>query len=162
MFLYLEEGWSERAKATRSSSKMAKGGLFFDKLRRCVRTVYFMVAMLVSLLVSSLPVLVALGDVLVPCVLISSFTCVRCYGFEEHLHRYAFKSSLTDIPLVSIVRSLIITCKTPICIPFSLSSKLFIAFIFFISFSIIDIFLLSNLDCLIFSFNSQGKLIYLV
>lgn len=65
---------------------------------------------MVSLLVSSLPVLVAIGDVLVPCVLVSSFTCVRCYGFKEHLNRYAFKSSLTDIPLVSVIRSLIITC----------------------------------------------------
>lgn len=97
---------------------MAKGGFFFEKLRRCVRTVFFMVAMVVSLLVSSLPLLVALGDVLVPFVLISSFTCVRCYGFNEHLHRYAFKSSLTDIPLVSVVRSIIIIC-TILCSSFS-------------------------------------------
>jgi hypothetical protein len=87
---------------------MAKGGL--ERLRRIVRTLFFMVAMVASLLVSSLAVLVALGDVLVPCVLISSFTCVGCYGFKEHLRRYAFKSSLTDIPLVSVVRSLIIIC----------------------------------------------------
>lgn len=87
---------------------MAKGGL--ERLRRIVRTVFFMVAMVASLLVSSLAVLVAVGDVLVPCVLISSFTCVRCYGFKEHLRRYAFKSSLTDIPLVSVVRSVIIIC----------------------------------------------------
>ncbi|CAL2245690.1 unnamed protein product [Prunus armeniaca] len=90
---------------------MAKGGYFLEKVRRCVRTVFFMVAMVASLLVSSLPVLVAIGDMLVPCVLISSFTCVTCYGFKEHLHRYAFKSSLTDIPLVSFIRSLIITFK---------------------------------------------------
>lgn len=63
-----------------------------------------------SLLVSSLPLLVAVADVVVTCVLISSFTCVRCYGFNEHLRRYDFKRSLTDIPLVSIIRSLIITC----------------------------------------------------
>ena len=72
--------------------------------------VFVMVVMVTSLLVMSLPLLVALGDVVVPCLLISSFTCVRCYGFKEHLNRYAFKSSLIDIPLVSITRSLIITC----------------------------------------------------
>ena len=64
-----------------------------------------MVAMVVSLLVSSLPLLIAIGDVLVPFVLISSFTCIECYGLKEHLRWYAFKSSLIDIPLVSVVRS---------------------------------------------------------
>ena len=96
---------------------MAKGGFFVEKIRRCVRTVFFMVAMLASLLVSSLPVLVAIGDMLVPCILISSFTCVKCYGFKQHLHRYAFKSSLTDIPFVSMIRSIIIICMI---LPFSL------------------------------------------
>ena len=63
-----------------------------------------MVAMVVSLLVSSLPLLIAIGDVLVPFVLISSFTCIECYSLKEHLWWYAFKSSLTDIPLISVVR----------------------------------------------------------
>lgn len=84
--------------------------MLFEKLWRFIRTVYFMVVMVASLLVLSLPVLVAIGDVLVPCVLISSFTCVNCYSFKEHLSRYSFRTSLTDIPVVSIVRSLIITC----------------------------------------------------
>ncbi|KAK1416807.1 hypothetical protein QVD17_25924 [Tagetes erecta] len=94
-----------------------KGGLLllFDKLWRFVRTVYFMVVMVASLLVLSLPVLVAIGDVLVPCVLISSFTCVNCYSFKEHLRRYSFRSSLTDVPVVSVIRSLIITCVYMIC-----------------------------------------------
>ncbi|KAI3775036.1 hypothetical protein L1987_49604 [Smallanthus sonchifolius] len=91
-----------------------KGGLF-EKLWRFVRTIYFMVVMVASLLVLSLPVLVAIGDVLVPCVLISSFTCVNCYSFKEHLHRYSFRSSLTDVPVVSIIRSLVITCVYMIC-----------------------------------------------
>ncbi|XP_076929682.1 uncharacterized protein LOC143594191 [Bidens hawaiensis] len=74
-----------------------------------------MVVMVASLLVLSLPVLVAIGDVLVPCVLISSFTCVNCYSFKEHLRRYSFTTSLTDIPVVSVARSLIITCVYMIC-----------------------------------------------
>lgn len=91
-----------------------KGGLL-EKIWRFVRTVYFMVVMVASLLVLSLPLLVAIGDVLVPCVLISSFTCVRCYTFKEHLNRYSFRSSLTDVPVVSVIRSLIITCVYMIC-----------------------------------------------
>lgn len=83
-----------------------------EKLKRFLKIIYFMVAMLASLLVLSAPLIVAIGDVLVPSVLISSFTCVKCYSFKEHLHRYAFKSSLTDIPLVSVIRSLIITCMS--------------------------------------------------
>ncbi|KAI3814983.1 hypothetical protein L1987_14633 [Smallanthus sonchifolius] len=91
-----------------------KGGLF-EKLWRFVRTMYFMAVMVASLLVLWLPVLVAIGDVLVPCVLISGFTCVRCYSFKEHLDRYSFRTSLTDIPVVSVIRSLIITCVYMIC-----------------------------------------------
>lgn len=80
---------------------MAGGKGVLEKVRRFVRTVYFMVAWLFIL---SLPL-----RILVPSVLISSFTCVGCYGFKEHLR---IKSSLTDIPLVSVLRSLVITCMT--------------------------------------------------
>jgi len=99
---------------------MARGGQCFEKLRRFARTVFFVAALVASLLVTSLPVLVAVVDVLVPCVLISSFTCVKCYGFKEHLRRYAFKSSLTDIPLVSVIRSFIIICTIRYSSPFYL------------------------------------------
>ncbi|CAN6570608.1 unnamed protein product [Malus baccata var. baccata] len=131
---------------------MAKGGYFLEKVRRCVRTVFFMVAMVASLLVSSLPVLVAIGDMLVPCVLISSFTCVRCYGFKEHLHRYAFKSSLTDIPLVSFIRSLIIICVYSMCDGPALSHGPYLGTVTFCSF--VSILLLSIKACL-FTVNSQ-------
>lgn len=89
-------------------ASMGKGGL--EKVRRCLRTIYFMVVMLVSLLMLSAPVMVAMVDVLLPSVLICSFTCVRCYSFTEHLNIYDFKTSLMDIPLLSILRSLIISC----------------------------------------------------
>jgi len=99
---------------------MPRGGQCFEKLRRFARTVFFVAALLASLLVTSLPVLVAVVDVLVPCVLVSSFTCVKCYGFTEHLRRYAFKSSLTDIPLVSVIRSFVIICMIRYSSPFYL------------------------------------------
>ncbi|KAF7843293.1 putative hydrolase yugF [Senna tora] len=131
---------------------MAKGGQCFEKVRRCIRTVFFMVAMLASLLVTSLPVLVAVVDVLVPCVLISSFTCVRCYGFKEHLRRYTFKSSLTDIPLVSVIRSLIIICVYSICDGSALSHGPYLGTVSLCSF--LSIALLSVKAC-IFTVNSQ-------
>ncbi|KAI4355704.1 hypothetical protein L6164_004453 [Bauhinia variegata] len=131
---------------------MAKGGHCFEKVRRCIRTVFFMVAMMASLLVMSLPVLVAVLDVLVPCVLISSFTCVRCYGFREHLHRYAFKSSLTDIPIVSVIRSLIIICVYTFCDGPALSHGPYLGTVTLCS--LISIVLLSVKAC-VFTVNSQ-------
>ncbi|KAM3267727.1 hypothetical protein P3S67_032145 [Capsicum chacoense] len=92
---------------------MGKGVV--EKVRRCLRTIYFMVVMLLSLLMLSAPVMVAIGDVLLPTVLISSFTCVRCYSLKEHLQSYAFTTSLMDIPLVAILRSLIISCVYSLC-----------------------------------------------
>lgn len=128
-----------------------KGGLF-EKIWRFVRTIYFMVVMVSSLLLLSLPVLVAIGDVLVPCVLISSFTCVRCYSFKEHLHRYSFRSSLTDIPVVSVIRSLVITCAYIICDGPLLSHGQYLGTVTFCSaFSI----LLLSIKVCIFTVNSQ-------
>lgn len=85
---------------------------WWEKLRRGVRTVYFMVVMVASLLVMSLPLVVAISDAVLPCLLISSFTCVKCYSVREHLQIYAFRSSLMDIPVVSIIRSFIIICMS--------------------------------------------------
>lgn len=126
--------------------------LVLDKARRCVRTVIFMVAMVASLLVSSMPVLVAIGDVLVPCVLVSSFTCLSCYGFKEHLHRYAFKSSLTDIPLVSVIRSLIIICVYLMCDAPALSHGPYLGTVTLCS--VVSVLLLSVKAC-VFTMNSQ-------
>ncbi|KAK7325209.1 hypothetical protein VNO77_29367 [Canavalia gladiata] len=131
---------------------MARGGQCFEKLGRFVRTVFFVAALVASLLVTSLPVLVAVVDVLVPCVLISSFTCVRCYGFKEHLRRYAFKSSLTDIPLVSVIRSFIIICVYSICDGPALSHGPYLGTVTLSSF--VSIVLLSVKAC-VFTVNSQ-------
>ncbi|MED6170985.1 hypothetical protein PIB30_036447, partial [Stylosanthes scabra] len=131
---------------------MARGGQCFEKLRRCVRTVFFVAALVASLLVSSLPVLVAVVDVVVPCTLISSFTCIRCHSFREHLRLYAFKSSLTDIPLVSIIRSVIIICVYSICDAPALSHGPYLGTVTLSS--LVSIILLSVKAC-IFSVNSQ-------
>ncbi|GKV35784.1 hypothetical protein SLEP1_g44003 [Rubroshorea leprosula] len=131
---------------------MVKAWMVVEKWRRIVRTAFFMVAMVASLLASSLPLLVAIGDILVPCVLLSSFTCVTCYGFKEHFHRYAFKSSLTDIPLVSIIRSIIITCVYSMCDAPAVSHGPYLGTVTLCSF--LSIFLLSVKAC-VFTVNSQ-------
>ncbi|XP_072967800.1 uncharacterized protein [Typha angustifolia] len=91
----------------------AKGNL--ERIRRGFRTAAFMLTMVASLLLLSAPVLVAVGDVAVSLALASRFACARCYSLRSHMERYGFKSSLMDIPLVSIVRSLIITCVYSLC-----------------------------------------------
>ncbi|KAK4410586.1 hypothetical protein Sango_0131600 [Sesamum angolense] len=111
-----------------------------------------MVAMVSSLVVVSLPVVVAIVDAVLPCLLIPSFTCVKCYSFREHLERYAFKSSLMDIPLVSIVRSLIITCVFTMCDGAALSHGSYFGSVTFCSF--VSILLLSIKAC-VFTVNSQ-------
>ncbi|KAL6996545.1 hypothetical protein U1Q18_006679 [Sarracenia purpurea var. burkii] len=131
---------------------MAAGKGWFEKVRRFVRTIYFMVAMVVSLLVLSAPLLVAMVDILVSCVLIPNFICIRCYSFKDHLHRYSFKNSLTDIPLVSVIRSLIITCVYSMCDGSALSHGPYLGIVMFCSFS--SILLLSVKAC-VFTFNSQ-------
>ncbi|XP_019458496.1 PREDICTED: uncharacterized protein LOC109358620 isoform X1 [Lupinus angustifolius] len=131
---------------------MAKGGQYFEKVRRCIRTVFFVAALVASLLVTSLPVVVAVMDVLVPCVLISSFTCVRCYSFKEHLRKYAFKSSLTDIPMVSVLRSIIIICIYSICDGPALSHGPYLGTVTLSS--LVSVVLLSVKAC-VFSVNSQ-------
>ncbi|KAK4395292.1 hypothetical protein Sango_1683500 [Sesamum angolense] len=131
---------------------VVKGSCWWEKLRRGVRTVYFMVVMVASLLVVSLPVVVSVADAVLPCLLIPSFTCVKCYSFREHLQRYAFKSSLMDIPLVSIIRSLIITCVYSISDGPALSHGPYLGTVSFCSF--VSILVLSVKAC-VFTFNSQ-------
>ncbi|KAJ8773631.1 hypothetical protein K2173_005877 [Erythroxylum novogranatense] len=140
------------APAGRGGGGVAAAALVVEKVRRGVRTVIFMVAMVASLLVSSMPVFVAIGDVLVPLVLLSNFTCLRCYGIKEHLRRYAFKSSLTDVPLVSVIRSFIIICVYSMCDAPALSHGPYLGTVSFCS--IASILLLSVKAC-VFTMNSQ-------
>lgn len=123
-----------------------------EKLRRITRTIYFVIAMVASLLVMSLPLLVAIADVLFPALLISSFTCVTCHSFLHHLHRYAFNSSLIDIPLVSVIRSLLITSVYYMCDGPALSHGPYLGTVTISS--IASILLLSVKAC-VFSVNSQ-------
>lgn len=113
---------------------------------------YFVVVMVASLLAASLPLVVAISDAVLPCLLIPSFTCVGCVSPRDHLRRYAFRSSLMDIPVVSIVRSLIIMSAYSICDLQALSHGSYLGTVTFCSF--ISILLLSFKAC-VFTINSQ-------
>ena len=94
---------------------MGAGGKgWTETASRGLKTAWFMVVMLASLLVASAPVVVAAGDVAVALWLEVRLGCPRCGGLRDHLRRYGFRSSLVDIPLLSVVRSLLITCKLPL------------------------------------------------
>ncbi|KAH6756609.1 alpha/beta-Hydrolases superfamily protein [Perilla frutescens var. hirtella] len=131
---------------------MMKGGWWWQKLRRSVRTAYFVVVMVASLLAVSLPLVVAISDAVLPCLLIPSFTCVGCVSLRENLRRYAFRSSLMDIPVVSIIRSIIIMSAYSICDLQALSHGSYLGTVTFCSF--ISILLLSFKAC-VFTINSQ-------
>lgn len=125
---------------------MASGKGNMERIGRIVRTIFFMLTMVASLLILSAPLLVAIGDVLVTLVLLPNFTCVRCYSFQHHLHRYGFTTSLMDIPLVSLIRSLVITCVYSLCDGPGLSHGPYLGTTTFCSFT--SILLLSVKACL--------------
>ncbi|XP_048637733.1 uncharacterized protein LOC125610076 [Brassica napus] len=92
-----------------------KSWIVAEKARRCLRTIFFVAAMTASLLASSLPVLITVADVVVPCLIVSSITCLTCHSAAEHLRQYSFKTSFIDVPLISLLRSLAIICLSCLC-----------------------------------------------
>jgi hypothetical protein len=81
-------------------------------VKRACRTLFFMILMLASLLVSSVPLLVAIADIAIPCTVLSTFTCCEsCLSFRIDWSTYSFRSSLVDIPLISVIRSVAAICK---------------------------------------------------
>lgn len=80
-----------------------------ESIKRCGRTVFFLVNMVGSLFVSSGPLLVSILDIF---VVLSAFTCCRsCFSFRADWATYSFRGSLVDIPLLSVGRSLAALCK---------------------------------------------------
>uniref|UniRef100_A0A0C9S4B7 TSA: Wollemia nobilis Ref_Wollemi_Transcript_25419_2929 transcribed RNA sequence n=1 Tax=Wollemia nobilis TaxID=56998 RepID=A0A0C9S4B7_9CONI len=92
---------------------MGSGRGSLEGVRRGIRTVFFMVIMLGSLLVFSAPVFVAIADIVVPSALLSAFR--SRHGLKLDWNVYNFRSSLIDIPLISLIRSLIIICVYSLC-----------------------------------------------
>ncbi|GJR67012.1 retrotransposon protein, putative, ty1-copia subclass [Tanacetum coccineum] len=93
---------------------------------RGIRTVFFLVTMIISFLIFSVPILVAIADVLLPTALLAaSFSSplddplVTDVSFIKTLSSllvdYDFRYSLIDIPMISIIRSAIILCVYGLC-----------------------------------------------
>ena len=82
------------------------------RILRGLKTVFFLISMLVSLLLFSAPVLLAITDALIPSALLSAFVSpLSMQTLYSHLRDYDFRTSIVDIPLISIARSVIIICK---------------------------------------------------
>ncbi|XP_050384782.1 uncharacterized protein LOC126801467 [Argentina anserina] len=87
------------------------------KVLRGVKTVFFLITMLISLLLFSAPILLVMADTLLPSVLLSASSSAS-FSFEalsSHLSNYDFRYSLVDIPLISIIRSAVIFCVYSFC-----------------------------------------------
>lgn len=92
--------------------------LAFLFVPRWMKTLFFLISMLVSLLVFSVPILLIIADVLLPAALFSASLPPPAFTLQTllvRLNKYDFRLSLIDIPLVSIARSAIILCVYSFC-----------------------------------------------
>ncbi|XP_061351771.1 uncharacterized protein LOC133296735 [Gastrolobium bilobum] len=87
------------------------------RILRGVKTLFFLINMVISLLLFSVPVLLVIADALVPSALLSALspTSLSLQTLFSHFENYDFRYSLIDIPLVSIIRSLVIFCVYSFC-----------------------------------------------
>ncbi|KAK7276395.1 hypothetical protein RIF29_17534 [Crotalaria pallida] len=89
----------------------------FIRILRGVKTLFFLITMVMSLLLFSAPVLLVIADALVPSALLSALSpaSLSLQTLFSHFHNYDFRYSLIDIPLISITRSIIIFCVYSFC-----------------------------------------------
>ncbi|XP_041000565.1 uncharacterized protein LOC121246457 [Juglans microcarpa x Juglans regia] len=88
------------------------------RVLRGVKTMFFLITMLISLLLFSAPVLLVIADTLLPSALLSASLSplpLSLQALTSHLQNYDFRYSLIDIPLISIIRSAIIICVYSLC-----------------------------------------------
>ncbi|XP_073124505.1 uncharacterized protein [Henckelia pumila] len=95
---------------------------------RWMKTLFFLVAMLISLLLFSAPILFIIADALLPSALLSAaLPPISLRTLYFYLRDYDFRHSLIDIPLISIIRSAIILCVYSFCDGPSLSRGPYLA-----------------------------------
>ncbi|XP_031253702.1 uncharacterized protein LOC116111699 [Pistacia vera] len=88
------------------------------RVLRGVKTVFFLITMLISLLLFSAPLLLVIADTLLPSALLSASLSPSSLSLETlstHFTNYDFRYSLIDIPLISIIRSAVIICVYGLC-----------------------------------------------
>ncbi|KAK8487240.1 hypothetical protein V6N13_062727 [Hibiscus sabdariffa] len=72
----------------------------------------------ISFLVFSAPVFLVLADAIFPCALLSaslSPSYLSLKTLRSYFENYDFRSSLIDIPIISVIRSVVIICVYSIC-----------------------------------------------
>ncbi|KAK9683517.1 hypothetical protein RND81_10G147200 [Saponaria officinalis] len=83
---------------------------------RAIKTVFFLITLLISFLFFSAPVLIALADTILPSALLSaSLSNYNNINNNININDYDFRYSLIDIPLISILRSIVIICVYSCC-----------------------------------------------
>ncbi|CAA2961938.1 Alpha beta hydrolase related [Olea europaea subsp. europaea] len=88
------------------------------RILRWIKTLFFLITMLMSLLLFSAPIFLAIADALLPSAILSaslSSSKLTLQTLSSYLKNYDFRYSLIDIPLISIVRSAIILCVYSFC-----------------------------------------------
>ncbi|XP_048231426.1 uncharacterized protein LOC8261033 [Ricinus communis] len=89
------------------------------RLLRFLKTLFFLITLLISFLVFSAPVLLVLADTLLPFSLLSASlspsSSLSLKTLSSHFNNYDFRYSLIDIPLISIIRSAVIICVYSLC-----------------------------------------------
>ncbi|XP_039053948.1 uncharacterized protein LOC120196139 isoform X2 [Hibiscus syriacus] len=92
-----------------------------EKSRRIWRvfmTMFFLITMAISFLVFSAPVFLVLADAILPSALLSasiSPSYLSLNNLSSYFDNYDFRSSLIDIPIISIIRSAVIICVYSLC-----------------------------------------------
>ncbi|KAI9156986.1 hypothetical protein LWI28_015128 [Acer negundo] len=85
---------------------------------RVLKTVFFLMTLLVSFLLFSAPVLLVVADTLLPSALLSASlpsSSLSLQTLSSYFSNYDFRYSLIDIPLISIIRSAVIICVYSFC-----------------------------------------------
>ena len=73
----------------------------------------FIVILFMSFLASSLPLLMSVMDVVAPYILLSTLICRGSRSaIDPSWSAYNFRKSLIDIPILSLIRSLAMLCKS--------------------------------------------------
>ncbi|KAL4194818.1 hypothetical protein AMTRI_Chr05g70360 [Amborella trichopoda] len=91
-------------------------GKIGERLKRVFKTAVFLVSLFASLLVFSAPTVVAIADALVPCALLSAFTRAGSWhSVKDQWQGYGFRTSLLDVPILSLARSFPIICVYSLC-----------------------------------------------
>ncbi|KAH1055456.1 hypothetical protein J1N35_033521 [Gossypium stocksii] len=88
------------------------------RIWRVLKTVFFLITMAISFLVFSAPVFLVLADALLPSALLSaslSPSYLSLQSLSSHFDNYDFRSSLIDIPLISVIRSAVIIFVYSFC-----------------------------------------------